>query len=39
MYRLSAKTRDLLKTFGNTLKWQVASSAIHGITGAISESI
>ena len=39
MYRLSAKTRDLLTTLGNTAKWQIASSAIHGITGAISESI
>lgn len=39
MFRLSAKTRDLLNTLGNTAKWQIASTAIHGITGAISESI
>lgn len=39
LYRFSAATRSLFKTFGNTLKWQLASSAIHGITGAISESI
>ena len=37
--RMSASMRNLLTTLGNTAKWQVASSAIHGLTGAISESI
>jgi hypothetical protein len=39
MYRLSQKTREMFKTFANTAKWQLASTAIHGITSAVSESI
>ena len=39
MYRLSAKTKEFMTTLGNTAKWQIASCAIHGITGALSESI
>lgn len=37
--RMSASMKNLLTTLGNTVKWQIASSAIHGLTGAISESI
>jgi TP901 family phage tail tape measure protein len=36
--RLGARTRELMTTLGNTIKWQLASTAIHGVSGAINEA-
>ena len=39
MFRIGVKTKALFQTFANTAKWQLASTAIHGIASACSEGI
>ena len=39
LMHFGTKTKALLQTFSNTIKWQIASSAIQGFTSSIRDSI
>jgi hypothetical protein len=39
MISLSARLKGFGSTLVNTIKWQAASSLIHGVTGALSGAI
>ena len=39
MFNLSGGAKKLMDTLGNTIRWQLTSSAIHGVMSAFSDTI
>ena len=39
MFNLSGGAKKLMDTLGNTVRWQLTSSAIHGVMSAFSDTI
>ena len=39
LFSLQGGMKKLMDTFANTIRWQIASSAIQGVTSALSETI
>ncbi len=39
MIKLGSRTKDFITTIANTAKWQIASTAIHGIQGVLQSAV